>query len=143
MLEKPSIWPILVLVLLCVLSLQVLSDEKSTYHLVLSGKTCKTWHQTSSCEYSVGTGLKFSIDGIGQPDTGITFMKSSFDGDFYATYELLHGCIVIKRGPKGVESGAIDGPGSFNDYAFVSPRSGNVYKSWQQCKTALSGDVDA
>ena len=107
---------------------RVRAAEKSTYELVLAAKSCKTWNQTISCEYTVGSGLKFSIDGIGQPDTGITFIKSSFDGDFYATFGTLHGCVVIKRGPKGTTSSAIRGPGSFTDYAFVSPKNGKVYQ---------------
>lgn len=111
--------------------------EKSTYEFVLAGKKCKTWNQTISCEYSVGMGLQFSIDGIGQPDTGITYMKSSFEGDFYATYGLRHGCIIIKRGPKGVKSSDVRGPGSFTDYAFVSPKNGKVYLSWEECQKAF------
>jgi hypothetical protein len=27
-------------------------------------------------------------------------MKSSFDGDFYATFGLLHGCVIAQRGTK-------------------------------------------
>ena len=111
--------------------------EKSTYTLVLAGKKCKTLNQTISCEYSVGTGLKFSIDGIGQPDTGITYMKSSFEGDFYSTYGLLHGCIIVKRGPKGIKSSALNGPGSPTDYAFISPINGKIYSSWEECQKPL------
>jgi len=110
--------------------------DDSTYNLTLAGKSCKTsdHSQTLSCEYTVGTGLHFTIDGIGDPDTGITFMKSSFDGDFYAIYGMLHGCIIVKRGPTGYSDSAVSGPGSFSDYAFVSPKNGKVYRNWQECK---------
>lgn len=108
--------------------------EQSTYELVLAGKTCNEWgSQVISCEFKVGDGLHFTIDGIGQPDTGITFMKSSFDGDFYATYSLKHGCIIVKRGPKGITSKDFMVPGSMTDYAFVSPKNGKVYRTWQEC----------
>ena len=127
----------MILILVLSLSRSVFAEEKSTYELALAGKECKTWNQTISCEYSVGTGLKFSIDGIGQPDTGITYMKSSFDGDFYTTYGLRHGCIAIKRGPKSIKSKAVRGIGSFTDYAFVSPRNGKVYSSWEKCQQAF------
>jgi hypothetical protein len=104
------------------------AEGPSTYEIALSGKVCKEGDtQAISCEYRIGDGLHFSIDGIGQPDTGITFMKSSFNGDFYATYGLLHGCVIIKRGPKSVTSSNFTGPGSFTDYAFVSPKNGKVY----------------
>jgi hypothetical protein len=65
-----------------------LAAGKSSYDVVLEGKTCETytWNQSLSCEYMVGTGLKFTIAGTGQLDTAVTFMKPSFDGDFYATF---------------------------------------------------------
>jgi len=108
--------------------------DPSTYELVLAGKKCnESSSQVISCEYKVGNGLHFTIDDIGQPDTGITFVKSSFDGDFYATYGLKHGCIIVKRGPKGITSTEFMGPGSFTDYAFVSPKNGKVYRTWKEC----------
>jgi hypothetical protein len=124
--------------MLCVLSAPTLSGEKSSYDVVLAGKRCQTetWNQTLSCEYVVGTGLKFAIAGIGQPDTAVTFMKSSFDGDFYATFGLLHVCVIVKRGTTGVSSEDASEPGGFADYAFVSPKNGKVYKRWDECKAA-------
>ena len=42
------------------------AESPSTYEIVLSGKVCKeSSTQTLSCEYKVGKGLHFSIDGIG------------------------------------------------------------------------------
>lgn len=86
---------ILAAAMLCLLSAPTLSGGKSSYDVVLAGKSCQTgtWDQSLSCEYVVGTGLKFVIAGIGQPDAAVTFMKSSFDEDFYATFGLLHGCV--------------------------------------------------
>jgi hypothetical protein len=70
----------------CIVPGSTLAGGKSSYDLVLAGKKCETGtDQTLSCQYTVGTGLKLTIAGIGQPDTAVTFMKSSFDGDFYAT----------------------------------------------------------
>jgi hypothetical protein len=124
--------------MLCVVSGPTLSGEKSSYELVLAGKKCETstWDQTLSCEYAVGTGLKFVIAGIGQPDTAVAFMKSSFDEDFYASFGLLHGCVIVNRGNKGVGRDDPMQPGGFADYAFVSPKNGKVYKRWDQCQAA-------
>lgn len=110
----------------------------STYDEVLKGKQCAAHSnsQTLSCQYRVGADLHLSIDGIGQEDTGVTFVKSNADGDFYATYGVLHGCVVVKRGPKSYTE-APGGPGSMSDYAFISPRNGKVYRSWPECKSAL------
>ena len=114
------------------------ADQSSTYDEVLKGKQCATHPnlQTLSCEYKVGADLHLSIDGIGQEDTGVTFMKSNAEGDFYATYGILHGCFVVKRGPKS-HTEAPGGPGSMSDYAFISPRSGKVYRSWSECKSEM------
>ena len=129
---------ILAAAILCVISSPTLSGGKSSYDLVLAGKRCQTgtWDQTLSCEYVVGTGLAFAIAGIGQPDAVVTFMKSSFDGDFYATFGLLHGCVIVKCGAAGVNSEHAFQPGGLADYAFVSPRNGKVYKRWDECKAA-------
>jgi len=72
---------------LLIISTAAFSTDKSTYELVLSGKSCKESSlQSIDCDYRVGKDLHITIAGIGQPDTGITFVKSSFDGDFYATF---------------------------------------------------------
>jgi hypothetical protein len=138
MLRKHFASRILAAVMLCVISAPTLSGGKTSYDLVLAGKRCQTgtWDQTVSCEYVVGTGLKFTIAGIGQPDTAVTFMKSSFDGDFYATFGILHGCVIVKRGTTGVNSEDAFEPGGLADYAFVSPSNGKVYKRWEECKAA-------
>ena len=45
------------------------AEGPSTYDIVLSGKTCKEGNnQSLSCEYRIGIGLYFSIDGIGYPE---------------------------------------------------------------------------
>ena len=102
----------------------------TVYEAVLKGKTCKYEESSQSlnCEYTVGTGLHFVIEGLGQRDTGITFLKSSADEDFFASLGLLHGCVIVARGKKG--EGIADVP----EFAFVSPRNGKVYKSWEECQ---------
>jgi hypothetical protein len=102
--------------------------EKSVYELTLKGKQCQEKSgQPLACEYRIGETLHISIDGIGQIDTGITFMKSDFDGDFYATVGVLHGCVIVKHGLKHIPR-----QNAF-DFAFISPRTGKVYTTWQEC----------
>lgn len=97
-----------------------------TYENTVKGKKCsEKQNQQIECDYKIGNDLNITISGIGQTDTGITFMKSNYDGDFYATYALLHSCIIIKPGKK-IEK--------FMDYAFISPRTGKVFKTWQSCQ---------
>lgn len=114
------------------------SGEPTTYEIVVAGKSCtESSTQSIDCDYKVGSTLEFTIAGIGQPDTGVTFMKSSFDGDFYASFGIYHGCVIVKRGQKGVTSQELSGPGSAFDLAFVSPRNGKVYRRWAECQTAF------
>ncbi|MEJ1966493.1 MAG: hypothetical protein WDO56_35125 [Gammaproteobacteria bacterium] len=63
------------------------------------------------------------------PDAAVTFYKVDWDGDYYATYGLLHGCVIIKPGTGGAASGL--------SFAFVSPINGKVYRTWEQCRTRL------
>jgi len=110
--------------------------ETSTYDIVLSGKTCRaSGTRTVTCDYRVGKDLHFIIEGIGGPWTGITFIKSDYDGDFYATYGTEHGCVVVKPGRTNWKNPGCGGPGSAFDYAFVSPKTGKVYRDWEPCMT--------
>jgi hypothetical protein len=112
-----------------------IAGELSTYDIVLSGKACKEYpNQEISCDFKVGNDLHFILEGIGSEWTGITFMKSDYEGDFYATYGLGHGCVVVKRGKKNWKNAGCGGPGSAFDYAFISSKNGKVYRDWEACQ---------
>lgn len=116
---------IIALIILLFTSQVVLASD-STYIAVVKGKKCQEdRNQSLSCSYKVGKTLHIEIAGIGSPDTGIAFMKSDFEGDYYGKYGMLHGCIIVT---------------SVNDlssFAFISPKNGKVYKSWPECKSGL------
>ena len=98
--------------------------------MTLKGKECQeTSSQVLGCEYRIGKTLHISIDGIGQTDTGITFMKSDYAGDFYAAIGMFHGCVIVKRNPK-----LLTLQNAF-DFAFISPHTGKVYRTWQECRS--------
>lgn len=103
-------------------SLSVASDV-TVYEMTVKGKVCKEEsNQLLSCQYKVGNDLHISLDGIGAPDTGITFIKSNSDGDFYATYGIRHGCVIVKSRP-------------YQGYSFISPKNGRIYKGWRECQS--------
>jgi hypothetical protein len=104
-------------------------SRSRTHDVVVSGMTCKQQGSSNSleCAYRVGRSLYFTIAGVGDPDAGITFMSSSFDGDYYATFGILHGCVIVKPGK--LQSNPFD-------FAFVSPRNGKVYGDWESCRAA-------
>jgi hypothetical protein len=103
------------------------STSQSAYDATVSGKSCaEQTNQQTDCEYRVGRNLYFTITGVGQSYVGVTFLKVDFDGDYFASLGLLHGCVIVKPGralPKVL------------DMAFVSPKNGNVYKTWQECQS--------
>ena len=111
-----------------------IAGETSTYDVVLAGKRCEGVRPREiTCEYRVGNDLHFTIDGIGGAWTGIAFIKSDYDGDFYAGYGLGHGCVIVRRGKGSWKDQYCGGPGSPVDVAFVSTKTGDVYRNWSAC----------
>ena len=117
----------LFIVLFCSLSQ---ASDITVYEMTLIGKSCKEQSsQQLSCQYRIGNDLHITLDGIGAPDAGVTFMKSDFDGDFYATYGVGHGCIIVKSGfSKG-------GGRLYKGYSFISPKNGKIYEGWRECQS--------
>lgn len=106
--------------------IRALAQANPTYDAVVKAMKC-TQQLTGQldCEYRVGKSFRLEIAGVGQSDAAITFYKVDFDGDFYATVGVLHGCVVVKP--------AHHPPGQFAQFAFISPKDGKVYRDWQTC----------
>lgn len=124
------------LVLLPVLPLAAQGSDPMSpaCELANSGKSCSENQSGTSvdCDFKVGQDLQFSIIGIGQPDVRVVFSNSSMGGDYYATFSVLEGCVVVKHGKKGVSS-AQELLKVMNDVAHVSPKDANVYRTWEEC----------
>jgi hypothetical protein len=104
-----------------------------TYEAVVSGMRCT--QQSSGqvdCDFRVGRSLHFSIAGVGQEDAAVTFYKVDWDGDYYASVGMLHGCVIVKA----AHPTEADGPDIF---AFVSPTTGRVYRDWPSCRAGVVG----
>jgi hypothetical protein len=102
-----------------------------TYEVALAGKKCKEGlAQEIECVFTIGKDLRIDIAGVGTDSAGATFIKSNFDGDYYATYGVLHGCIIVKPGKK-TRAATLN---ALTDFAFISPRSAKVFNTWQQCQ---------
>jgi hypothetical protein len=113
--------------LLLILSVTASSSvAESTYEATVSGMKCSQNSMGSlECTYNIGEDLEVNIVGVGDPDAGITIYKSKgIKGDYYPTFGLQHGCLIIKPGEKS---------GRIFDYAFISPEDGKIYKTWQEC----------
>ena len=56
-------------------------------------------------------------------------MKSDFNGKYYGTVGVAHGCVVVKTGTAKTTRNPLD-------LAFVSPSNGKVYQDWPSCQAA-------
>jgi hypothetical protein len=106
---------------------------QTSFEAATSGAKC-TQARTGmrTCSYKVGDSLEFTILGVGQFDASVNFERSDAKGDFYARIGLAHRCVIIVPGGRA-PSAVVDALGQ---YAFVSPRTGLVYRTWQSCDAA-------
>ncbi len=118
--------PVLLATLLCT----GFAFGQTTFDLAVKGKSCvEQSSQQVDCNYRIGKDFWLSIAAVGSTDAGITFMKSDFNGKYYGTVGVAHGCVIVKTG---------SGSGTRNpfDFAFISPKNGRVYRDWQSCQAA-------
>ena len=97
------------------------------YDAVIEGMSCRQ-HPSGrlDCEYAVGEGVRFRIEGVGQESATVHFVKVDSTGGYTAGFAPLHGCVVV-RPASGKEDVAS---------AYVSLRDGRVHRNWQQCRPA-------
>lgn len=107
------------------------SAAQSLFDITTRGASCKALSDGSHfCKYEVGKDLEFSVTSVGKEDVGISFLRSNIKGDYWARFGLMHGCIIVVQGEKTARTS------SGSDFAFVSPRSGRVYQTWEECQRA-------
>jgi hypothetical protein len=114
----------ILVVFLCILPVSVRALD--VFQEVMNGRKCKESYNGVDCTYTIGDSLEIVIAGIGRSDTGITFIRSDFNGDYYASFGLLHQCVIVKTGEKA-------GKNATMEIAFISSKNGKVYKDWQEC----------
>jgi hypothetical protein len=111
------------------------TDAQTAFQAATTGARCTQNAQGSrSCRYEIGSSLVISIAAVGESDAGVSFLKSDFNGDFYARMAVQHRCVIVSGGTKAPEATkALDGY-----LAFISPRTGLVYRTWESCEAARS-----
>lgn len=101
--------------------------------LVRSGTTCVgARNGLLNCRYRVGRDLEFSIEEVGSNFAGISFSRSDDRGDYYARFGVAHGCVFISAGHTAPDRVKYDP----REHAFVSPKNGRSYETWEDCKAA-------
>jgi hypothetical protein len=117
-------------ILLALSIVSSISFGQTTFDLVVKGKSCvEQRNQQVDCDYKIGTQFWLSIAAVGSSDAGVTFMKSDFNGKYYGTFGVAHGCVIVKTGTANTASSTLD-------LAFVSPKNGKVYQDWPSCQAA-------
>lgn len=113
------------------------ADERGTiYDLTTRARECSVSKVTPAdqppqmnCRFRFSD-LDFEINGVGGRDTVVSFLESGgYDGHFYATYGVAHGCVTVKAGKKERKRLAVA-----DDLAFISPQSGKVYRDEESCQ---------
>ncbi len=102
---------------------------QTAFAAATAGATC-TQNVTGArlCHYKIGR-LAISIAAVGESDAGISVLHSDIGDDFYARFAVQHGCIIVAAGKAAPKQALAVG----GDLAFISPRDGKVYKTWQEC----------
>ncbi|MGA6829389.1 hypothetical protein ACO9S2_17500 [Nitrospira sp. NS4] len=112
--------------------------QRTIYDVVLAGKSCRAIApQSIECRYTVGKDLRFTIARIRETDATLSFIHSDHQGDFYADLGRVPSCIRIARGlPSAVTTSTRDTGGTTDD-AFVSIRTGTIYRNAEDCRNNL------
>lgn len=111
-----------------------LAEPQSTYDVVVEGKICsQSSYDSWQCYYTIGEDVEIIIDAVENFGANLTFVRSGgYEGDYFPALSMEHGCVIIQHGLTQVN------PRNVFDYAFISPKNGNVYKTWQECKQSLA-----
>jgi hypothetical protein len=108
---------------------------QTAFEATVKGARCTQNSQGSRlCRFEVGADLIVSITAVGEPDAGISFLRSNIEGEFFARTAIQHDCVIVSAGVKAPNAAKAAG----GDLAFISPRTGRVYRTWQECETAQS-----
>ena len=98
--------------------------EPTLVHLLEQARRCAG----SQCRFLLGTDFQISLTGVGQSNAGIVYERSNFEGNYYASFGLAHGCVIVQT---GLAQRSAPRP---HEFAFIQPRTGKVFKTWQECK---------
>jgi len=109
--------------------------QKTTYEVVLEGKSCRAVStQSIECRYTAGKDLQFTIARIRETEASLSLLHSDRQGDFYADVGVYAGCIRVTRGAASDANAFTIVQEGVTDVAFVSIRTGTVYRNAEDCQ---------
>jgi hypothetical protein len=101
------------------------TNAADTYEKIAKGKSCNAgFNQKIDCNYKIGESFWLQIIGVGEPEATVVFMKSDYQGAYYAKIGKMHGCVIVQPNFKS---------GEVLDVAFISPKTGKIYKAVEDC----------
>lgn len=109
---------------------QSLTQQEALFQRALNGTKCEQIPNNGRyCQYQFGSTLEIGIKDVGGTDTVAGFHNSNIKNEIYAV--IYFGCIAIVPGEAH--------PKNYNrDYGvFISPKTGLVYKTSQECRASL------
>ncbi len=106
------------------------SNQDALFQRALKATSCEQIPNNGRyCKYEFGTALTIGIKDVGGTDTVVGFNNSNIKNELYAV--LYFGCIVVV--PGGAHPRNYD-----RDYGVhISPKTGLVYKTSQECRSTL------
>lgn len=120
------------------------ASESAAYKALIDGMVCRQQAGgRMDCEFHVGSALRFVIAGVGQEDVAVSFVQADSTGGYVASMVPLHGCVAVKPANTldATRAAGILPGDSVATFAFVSPRTGKVYRAWSACLSATRGDA--
>ena len=109
-------------------SAQSLQDR--LFRRALDGTTCREVPNNGRyCNYKFGEFLEIGVKDVGGSDTVIGFHRSDIRNELYAV--LYFGCVAVVPGQAHTRNYS-------SDYGvFISPRTGDVYRTSAECRRTL------
>lgn len=106
------------------------SQQESLFQRVAAGTKCEQVPNNGRyCKYELSGVVSFSIKDVGGTDTVVGFHNSNIKNEFYAV--MYFGCVVIVPGDAHLKNY------DRNLGVFISPKTGNLYRSQQECRATL------
>ena len=119
--------------------------SSAAFDSLLAGMSCKQQKSgRMDCDFRAG-GTRFVIAGVGQQDVSVAFLQGDTASLYVVSVAPLHGCVVVKptRAADATRAAGLQPGDSVSTFAFVSPRTGKVYRTWQTCLSATRSDARA
>lgn len=111
------------------------ANSESVYDATLKGKACSDRNDLTSqrrdCDYKIGDGFWLSIAAVGTPMATAHFMKSDFEGKYFASFLPSSYCAMISKGKRTGKYMDI------SDLAYVSLKNGKVYQNVAGCESGM------